>query len=408
MKRPGLVGVIFLGILTAAGTESHALEAVFPATLEVRSVWRTDQLPEGVGPEEASFALDHEGRPHLGFRDILVALGHREDVDRQVFHVPGVQTVDAFAWMRDGVLMVISGNELGVPGEKGLDVILTLPAPGMKIESASGDRLYLYGGDTAPRRQSLYMYRKGGQLLHLLKAPAAIGAVAGDGVVTFFAVANSIYLQVAGEPLIFVYEAEAPVTSLAVAPPLGLFYGTERIFGYVTESGKGYAFVQGAGGELRVHGEDLYLFVPEEGVVKAAPVSSFEALAQSLAASLPEHEEEATAEAEAEAEARERAEAGAPDPGAEDPGAGSAGSAWDGRWAGKVTKTAGDPRCPTSFKLRIAVADGAASGSSEVRGTTSAFSGTVDGRGRLEGEMAGSYGAMFAPTTVTAKFAVIS
>ena len=72
--------------------------------------------------------------------------------------------------------------------------------------------------------------------------------------------------------------------SLALAPPSGIFYGTEEGFGYVTEAGNGFAFVQGVGGELRVHGEDLYLFIAEEGVVKSSPVSSFEQLAQSLMA----------------------------------------------------------------------------------------------------------------------------
>ena len=284
MKRPGPVIVLFLGIVYAAGTESHALEAILPAGLETQFVWRTDQLPDGVDPGEASFALDREGRPHLGFRDIVVALGHRDDLDHQAYRVPGVQTIDAVAWMRDGVLMVISGNELGVAGQDGLDVMLTLPSREMRIEPASGDRFYLYGGDTAPQRRSLYVYRKGGQLLHLLKAPSAIGAVAGDGEVTFFAVAESIYLQVPGQPLHFVYEAEGTVISLALAPPSGIFYGTEEAFGYVTEAGEGYAFVRGAGGELRVHGEDLYLFIAEEGVVKSSPVSSFEQLAQSLMA----------------------------------------------------------------------------------------------------------------------------
>ena len=284
MKRPGPVIVLFLGIVYAAATESHALEAILPSDLETQFVWRTDQLPDGVDPGEALFALDREGRPHLGFRDILVALGHRDGLDHQAYRVTGVQTIDAFAWMRDGVLTVISGNELGVARQDGLDVMLTLPSRDMRIEPASGSRFYLYGGDTPAQQRSLYVYRKGGQLLHLLKAPSAIGAVAGDGEVTFFAVARSIYLQVPGQPLHFVYEAEGTVTSLALARPSGLFYGTREAFGYVTEAGKGYAFVQGAGGELRVHGEDLYLFIAEEGVVKGSPVSSFEQLAQSLMA----------------------------------------------------------------------------------------------------------------------------
>ena len=168
MKRPGPVIVLFLGIVYAAATESHALEAILPSDLETQFVWRTDQLPDGVDPGEALFALDREGRPHLGFRDIVVALGHRDGLDHQAYRVTGVQTIDAFAWMRDGVLTVISGNELGVARQDGLDVMLTLPSRDMRIEPASGSRFYLYGGDTPAQQRSLYVYRKGGELYRIV------------------------------------------------------------------------------------------------------------------------------------------------------------------------------------------------------------------------------------------------
>ncbi len=291
MKRPALGVAFLLSIVCGTGLESRALEAVFPQALETRFIFRIDQLPGRIDGGEARFALDREGRPYLALGDLLIAIGHRDDFAHERYRVPGGANIDRLAWMRDGALLVISGSQLGVMTGERINPMLALPSASMRIEPASGDAFYLYGGDTPDQRRSLYLYRKGGQLLHLFRAPAAIGAVAGDGDVTFLAIEESIYILVLGEPLRFVYEAGEAVSGLAVAPPWGVFFGTAQSFGYVTESATGYAFIRGQGGEPRVHDEDLYLFLPDEGVVKASPVSSFEDLARLLIEGPPEETE---------------------------------------------------------------------------------------------------------------------
>ena len=51
--------------------------------------------------------------------------------------------------------------------------------------------------------------------------------MAGDGDLTFLAIEESIYLLALGEPLRFVYAADEAVGALAIAPPWGVFFGTE-------------------------------------------------------------------------------------------------------------------------------------------------------------------------------------
>ncbi len=282
LNRPTLGVAVLLLAVCSAGTASRALEAVLPQPLETRFILRIDQLPDGIDIGGVRFNLDRQGRPHLAFGDVLISLGHRDDLAHEIHRLPGGTAIDRLAWMRDGTLLVISGQELGVPTEDGLAVILALPSADMRIEPASSEAFYLYGGDSPAQRRSLYIHRRGGRLLHLLKAPTPIHAVAGDSDVTFLSIDKSIYLLVRGEPLRFVYEAEEAVTALALAPPWGLFYGTEQTFGYVTESGMGFAFLRGKGGEPKVHEDDLYLFITDEGVVRSTPVSSFEQLARVL------------------------------------------------------------------------------------------------------------------------------
>jgi hypothetical protein len=226
--------------------------------------------------------VNKEGRPFAVLDNTLIGLRYREDSASMSLRISGVKTINHLAWMQDGALLIISGRKLGVPTGKGFQTILDLPADGMKIEPASGDVAYLYGGDNPLNRRDLYLYKKGGELLQLLRTPLPIQAISGNGNITFVAMGKSIYLLGMGKPLTLVYQINDEVTSLAMAPPSGLFYSSKRGVGYINQRGKGYLFLRGKGAELTVHLEDLYLFFPDEGIMRYSPISSFERLAHSI------------------------------------------------------------------------------------------------------------------------------
>lgn len=276
LARTKNCAVIILGIFPCTQAGAQSFDGVFPHDFKAGFILRIADLPEDIHPKKLLFSLAADGRPFVYLNDKLIALQHRTDVVAKSLTLKGVDSIDDFAWMGNGALLVISGRKLGAPTGQGFRVLITLPAEDMKIAPATADYFYLYGGDTPAQRQNLYVYERSGSLLHLLWAPQPIGSVSGDGEFTFLAVGDSVYLLVPGRLLTLVFAAGDEVTSLAMAPPWGLFYATANKVGYVRESGKAYAFLTARDAEVRVDGEDLYVLIPGDGIVKGSPVSSFD------------------------------------------------------------------------------------------------------------------------------------
>ena len=143
----------------------------------------------------------------------------------------------------------------------------------MRVRPASAGQCYLFGGYPASQAVNLYLYRKGGDILQIIRAEAEIRAVAGDGDFTFVAIDRSVYLLAPERPLTLVCRAERPIRSLALGPSSVLFYATDTSVGISTGPGHRVEFLQGRGGEIRVRGETLYLFSPSRGLMSLFPVS---------------------------------------------------------------------------------------------------------------------------------------
>ena len=182
-------------------------------------------------------------------------------------------------------------NPSNIPGLEALadaDVMIIatrfrdLPDEQMKVAPASVNECYLYGGKNAKVRRDLYLYRKDGMLLHLLRAPAPITAIAGNREFTFLAIGPKIYLFTEGKPLLLVYSTDSNVTSLAVSPPAAIFFATANSVGYVSEPGRGFSFVQGKGAKVQVRDGSLFLFFPDQGIMKCSPISGFVKMAEDL------------------------------------------------------------------------------------------------------------------------------
>ncbi len=66
--------------------------------------------------------------------------------------IAAVDRIDGYAWMRDGVLMMTSGDEFGGLTTSGFRRILRLPGPGMHLQAADAERCYVFGGNNTAQQ----------------------------------------------------------------------------------------------------------------------------------------------------------------------------------------------------------------------------------------------------------------
>jgi hypothetical protein len=100
--------------------------------------------------------------------------------------------------------------------------------------------------------------------------------VAGLGVHTFVAVGAAVYRLNDGEPVELVGELQAEALSLAPVSASSLFYATADTVGHL-RPGKARTFAEKKRVQLAAEGEDLYLLVPGEGIVKYCPATELAA-----------------------------------------------------------------------------------------------------------------------------------
>lgn len=276
-----VLGALAVGVFHFFGPKERPLAALLPKDVYVVELVRLDELeqPGTVG----SFDVDPEGRPVLLVGgSVFVRFDPDGKRKPQTIPLRGTPYVSDFSWMDDGSLLVVAQQELSEVTGGGLRPIQSLPRHSMRVRPASAAQCYLYGADSPGEGRDLYIYRKGGELLQVLEAEGPIGAVAGDGSSTFVAIDRSVYLLLPEEPLTLVCRAAQPIRSLALGSGSVLFYATDSSVGMSAGPGNGVEFVKGRGGELRVHGEALYLFTPSQGLMKFFPVSRLVRMAREV------------------------------------------------------------------------------------------------------------------------------
>lgn len=283
IRHPPLIRLLLAALTVVGGLSAPVARAADPElALPAKSnggfIFRFADLPAGSASRPARLAVMPEGQPTVIFGRHLIALKDKEGRIPLAWESPGKQPLDEYAWMADGTFLAVSGARLGMPEEDGFKVLLELPEENMRLAPAGPDLFYLFGGMTDEQRRSVYLYAKGGRLLHLVQLDLPVAVVAGNGTLTFFATGNAIYRLLPQEGIGLVYETEDEVTSLALAGTGGLFYGTPSGAGYVRGPGQGIAFLRGAAAEVATDRENLFVLVPDVGVLKIAPVPIFDSI----------------------------------------------------------------------------------------------------------------------------------
>lgn len=275
--------VIYLNVVAGAKDVPLPFTSVFPRGVKLGFVLRLGEQFPDIAAKKSLFDISHKGQPFLVIDDTFIGLKSTKKHKLGAFKIPELKNISDFTWMEDGTLLVISGKKLGEITIDGFQPIINLPFTGMKIKPASTDRCYLYDGNMSQKKQEIYLYKKGGELLKLFQAPGTINAIAGDGKTTFIAIGKEIFALRWNGLLTLIYEVDDNVTSLEFYPPVGLFYSTKKTVGYIHKNGEGYEFIRGQGGDIRVKGDDLYIFFQDSGdLLKCFPVSKFNKLTKAL------------------------------------------------------------------------------------------------------------------------------
>lgn len=263
----------------AGGARAGSVDGLFPPGVKVGYALKFADLPKRARGHRPMLRLDHKGRPTVLLGRTLFVI---DGTDALPLPIASDDPVDDFTWTGDGALIAIRGDRLGFPGPGGVADLTSLPSRDMRLAPAGRDRLYIYGGATRDQRRQAYLLEKGEGLMHLAEMPYPITAVAGDGTKTFVAIGRSVLFLAPEKSVRLVYRPTTEIRHLAYAPPHGLFYATRRAVGFVAAPGRGFTFLRAGGVQPLVHGEDLYLLIPLVGILRASPVSAFEAMAKRL------------------------------------------------------------------------------------------------------------------------------
>lgn len=218
---------------------------------------------EAPGPWAFDVALD--GQPVLARGDTFVPVKDRPERTLPTFRLAGVN-VGAIAFTADGALLVVSGRALGVVSAAGFKKLVDLPADGMRLAAAGPKQVLLFAG------VHLYRYTAGGRVEHLLEAPAPIDAVAADATRIVLATGRAVVELTGGAPKLLV-ATPARLTALALAPRGALFAASTKGIDWVA-NGRRYPFMA-KGGEVRVRGNELFVLLEGEGLLKVAPLEGF-------------------------------------------------------------------------------------------------------------------------------------
>ena len=215
----------------------------------------------------ARLRLDDAGRPYLITHTTIVPLQRLDSGEAaRPFRIAGAAELEDAAWMDDGVLVIVVGQELGVVGETGFAPVATLPSPHMHVTRAAADTAWVFAPASSDGR--LYIYAKSGALTEVLHAPAAITAVSGSLERAFLAIGGSILRLTAHATTELVFDGADPIIALA-ATPTGVMFSTRNGVFVAHERAVVRLTAQPASA-IEVHGDDVILVLQGIGVVQGA------------------------------------------------------------------------------------------------------------------------------------------
>jgi hypothetical protein len=221
---------------------------------------------------DARLRLDESGRPYLVGRDVLLPLARLPSGEpAKPFKVAKAPAIDDAAWSDDGVLLLVVGSELGVIREQGFVKVATLPAPNMRVVSATKGQVWLYAPGAADGR--LYLYDKSGAVTVPFEAGAPIRAVSGSPDRVYVAIGKSL-LRIT-DRVELVFASFDPILAVA-ATPTGAYFSTTGGTYFRTDPGVVSRIAKDGAIAIATHGQEVFLQLESIGIVRGTPTSAFD------------------------------------------------------------------------------------------------------------------------------------
>jgi hypothetical protein len=182
------------------------------------------------------------------------------------------------AWVTPDKIIVIDEDSLKMIEKGIISNLSALPYNNMSIAAASDSSLYVFG-KTIDKNDSyqLFLYNLNRGWVKLCELKERINAVLGDGVMTFVAAGNKIYVldYVLGSSVL--YAGDDEVLSLAVTNEGDLVFSTSKAIIYSSKLERNYSFSNIGASKIWRFNDDLYLFLLNNCLIKITPVSSLKA-----------------------------------------------------------------------------------------------------------------------------------
>jgi hypothetical protein len=262
-----LVAALFWPQLFAKGPK---IDFFVPKGVQVSTFLPLGGVKAASPSAATAFDIDPDGLPAIAAGAAIKLYGAPRDLVKL-----SVPSVDDFAWMRDGRLLLVTQGHIAALSPKGPILGPALPIPGMHVRPAGDDTAYVFGGSKEPQNHDVYLLRQDGMVAKLVSLPTAVTAVAGNETTTFVATDRMILRLDANEPARIALQTGDAVTSLELAERERLFYSTKSAVGYVDRDGGAVEFIRGDGGLLRARGSRLFVLLSSGNLLRIDPTDGF-------------------------------------------------------------------------------------------------------------------------------------
>ena len=250
-----------------------AVDVAVPKGVDVSLALRADEPKSAETSPQSRFDVDPSGFPAVAEGASLKLFG----TSRELLSL-GVLTIDDFAWMRDGSLLLVTQGHLEALSASGIELGPTLPGPGMRVRPAGPDTAYVFGGASEPSNRDIYLLTQDEQVLKLASLPVPVTAIAGDGKTSYAAAGRSILRISLDQPPQVVLDARDPVIDMDLAASGGVFFSTKSAVGYLGSNGGAYEFIRGDGGLVRVRGSHVFILMSSGNLLRVGPIERFESV----------------------------------------------------------------------------------------------------------------------------------
>lgn len=280
--RPFITLLLLGAALPGAAAPADGSDGIVPEGARVVTLACLPEVPRGAEANR-TVRLTPSGVPMALYRGRLFVLNERPDsVLADWMPPPDPEPVRDFCWLDEHTLALLRTSALDFVRDGKVVRGVALPSRGMRLARADSGHCYVFGGVTDPLGREVLLVGADGTLRNLFRAPAAVTAVAGDGVNTFVAVGPMVYFMAPKQEPRAIFQERVPILELAHVPSIGVFYRTVGGVGCIENPASGAVFLQGGIESIDGRSGRLVLLTSDREVLLIAPLAGFPRVVQDV------------------------------------------------------------------------------------------------------------------------------